>query len=151
MAQQAAITVFDGAATPVSHTLNPVDNRVLKDGTRYALWRENLATVPVAAQMYAELKQRQLPSGVVETRFCVCTPVMESVAGANAAGYTAAPKVAYIDRDEWVKFSHPRSTSTSRQINAQVLRNLMNNVSVTTPAVSAGVAKEAIIDQFMPT
>lgn len=151
MAQQANITVFDGASTPVSHTLNPVDNRVLKDGTRYSLWRENLATVPTAAQMYAELRQRTLPSGVVETRFSVCTPVMESVAGANAAGYTAAPKVAFVDRDEWVKFAHPRSTASSRQINSQVLRNVMNNVSVTTPAVSAGVAKEAIIDQLLPT
>ncbi|UUW21375.1 MAG: hypothetical protein [Sanya fiers-like virus 39] len=151
MAQQAAITVFDGAATPVSHTLNPVDNKVLKDGTRVALWRENIATLPSQAQVRAELRQRTFPNGTVETRFRVVFPVMESIAGQNSAGYTAAPKVAYEDAYEQVSYAHPRSTPTSRQICAQALKNILNNVSTTVTPVAAGVARDAFVDQFMPT
>lgn len=151
MAQQANITVFDGAATPVSHTLIAIDNKVLKDGTRYALWREYNASLPTEACVYLEQKQRTLPSGVVETRTRVYTPVMESVSGQNAAGYTAAPKVAYEESDEWVKYSHPRSTGTVRNINSQMLRNLMNNVSTSVTPIAAGVGYDAMITQVMPS
>ncbi len=151
MAQQATITVFDGASTPVSHTLNPVDNKVLKDGTRFALWRENISSLPTNAQVRAELKQKTHPSGVVETRFRVVVPVMESVAGQNAAGYTAAPKVAYEDAYEQVSYAHPRSVPTTRKICAQMLKNILNNVSTTVTPISAGVLNDAFVDQYMPT
>jgi hypothetical protein len=151
MSQQANIVVFDGAATPVSHTLLPVDNKVLKDGTRLAVWRENLATLPTEAQVRAELRQRELPSGVTETRFRVVFPVMESISGQNASGYTAAPKVAFEDADEWVKYAHRRSTPTSRGISAQALRNIMNNTSTTVTPIAAGVLNEAFVSQFLPT
>lgn len=151
MAQQASITVYDGAATPVAHVLNPVDNKVLKDGTRLALWRENLSSLPTEAQVRMEVRQRELPSGVTETRCRVVFPVMESIGGQNAAGYTAAPKVAYEDADEWVKYSHKRSTSVSRGISSQALRNVMNNVATSVAAVNAGVLKDAFVDLYMPT
>lgn len=151
MSQQANIVVFDGAATPVSHTLIPTDNKVLKDGTRLAVWRENLQNLPTEAQVRAELRQRDLPSGVTETRFRVVFPVMESIGSQNAAGYTAAPKVAFEDADEWVKYAHKRSTPSSRAISAQALRNVMNNTSTSVAAVAAGPLKEAFVDQFMPT
>lgn len=151
MSGQTSITVFDGAATPVSHTLNPVDNKVLADGTRYSLWREALSTVPVSAQVRVEAKQTLLKSGVIKTSFRVTVPVMESIAGQNAAGYTAAPKVAYEDVAEMTTYAHPRSTGLSRQICQQILRNLANNVSTSVAAVSAGVVKEGITDLVMPT
>lgn len=151
MAQQADITVFDGASTPASHTLKPLDNKVLKDGTRISIWRENIPSVPAEAQVRVELRERKLPSGVVETRLRVVTPVLEAVAGQNAAGYTAAPKVAYEDSDEWVKYSHRRSTSTSRGINTQMLRNIMANIATTVTPVAAGVAHDALVNQFLPT
>lgn len=151
MAQQANITVFDGAATPVSHLLLPVDNKVLADGSRIAIWRENIVTLPSEAQVYCELRQRVLPSKVVETRFSVYFPVMESVAGVNAAGYTAAPKVAYVDRKDEVAYCHPRSTPTSRAIAYQSLRNVSGNVSTTVPAVAAGPLWDAFVNLFMPT
>ncbi len=151
MSQQANIAVYDGAATPVLHTLLPADNKVLKDGTRLATWRENVLSLPSEAQVYAELRQITRPSGVVESRFRVVFPVMESIGSQNAAGYTAAPKVAFEDADEWVKYAHRRSTPTSRQTCSQAFRNIVNNVSTSVAAVSTGVAKEAMIDQFMPT
>lgn len=151
MAQQASITVFDGAATPVSHVLSPVDNKTLPDGTRVAIWRENIATLPTAAQVRMEQRQRTLKSGVVETRTRVVVPVMESISGQNAAGYTAAPKVAFEDVHEDVSYAHPRSTPASRNLAKQILRNLENNVSATTPAVAAGVVYDSHITLFMPT
>lgn len=152
MANQAAITVFDGATTPVSHTLQPVDNKVLPDGTRYSLWRENVTSLPREAQVFLEIWQKELkPSRVVETRSRVSVPVMESVSGVNASGYTAAPKVAYIDPFEWKSYSHPRSSSASKKLAAQLSRNLINNVATSVPAVAAGVIHDAHVDGYMPT
>lgn len=151
MAQQADITVFDGASTPVSHLLKTQDNKVDKQGNRVATWRENLLTLPEEASVTLTIFQRTHPSGVKETRTDVKVPVMESVSGQNSAGYTAAPKVAYVDRSVYIQYAHPRSTPTSRRICKQILINLMNNVSVTAPAISAGVVDEAAVNGFMPT
>lgn len=151
MAQQAAITVFDGATTPVSHTLQPVDNKVLKDGTRVAVWRENNLSLPVEAQVRVEMYQRDFPSKVVETRAVVVVPVMESISGQNASGYTAAPKVAYEDRAELRVLAHRRSTVASRRLCKQILLNLANNIATTVTPVSAGVVDECAVQLFMPT
>lgn len=151
MAQQANVVAFDGATTPVSHTFIPVDNKVLKDGTRVAIWRENNAALPINAQIRLELYQREFASKVVESRICVVSPVMESVSGQNAAGYTAAPKVAYEDRSEFKTICHPRSTATSRRLAKQLMMNIINNVSTTVTPVSAGFVDEALALLFMPT
>ncbi len=151
MSQQANITVFDGASTPVSHTLNPVDNKVLKDGTRVAIYRENLPTLPVEAQVRVEIYQRELANKVVETRTAVVVPVMETVSGQNAAGYTAAPKIAYEDKAVYVQYAHRRSTVASRRLAAQILRNLVSNVATTVTPVQAGPVDEAAVQLFMPT
>jgi hypothetical protein len=76
---------------------------------------------------------------------------MEAVAGPNSAGYTAAPKVAYVDRKETVAFAHPRSTAQSRALAYQACRNADNNVFTSIPAVAAGVLWDAFVNQFMPT
>lgn len=150
MAQIADITVFDGAATPVSHTLSA--ESVTRVGSVItATWREKLATVPDEAQVYAMLRIETLKSGVRVVSFETGVPVMESISGQNASGYTAPPKVAYIDRDVHVKYVHPRSTLQSRQISAQLSRNLLNNVSTTTPAVTAGVVADALQKLLAPT
>lgn len=150
MATQQTITAFDGAATPVQHILVPVGTGVLPDGTQYAKWREYNASLPSEACVRAMLTQIVRASGVTETRMVVETPVMEAVNAQNAQGYTAAPKVAFIEKDVHVKYSHPRSTGIVKNLNTQLLRNILNNVSVTTPAVSAGVVFEAVVQGVMP-
>lgn len=150
MAQLADLTVFDGAATPVSHTL--VAEGIVRIGpSTVATWREKIATIPDEAQVYAILKVETLKSGVKVVSLETGVPVMESISGQNASGYTAAPKVAYIDRDVHTKYLHPRSTVLSRQISAQLARNLLNNVSVTTPAITAGVVADALHKALSPT
>jgi len=151
MANIANITVFDGAATPVSHTLVAVSVTRGPDGTITALWREGLASLPVEAQVRAEMRQKVLKSGVVETRMRVVVPTMESISGQNAAGYTAAPKVAFEDTQEWVSYSHPRSTITSRRLAKQLLTNISNNISTTVAAASSGPFDEAVSQLLMPT
>lgn len=151
MSQQANIVVYDGAATPVLHTLLPVDNKVTSNGDRVAYWRENSPSLPDEAQCAATLIQRKLKSGVRETILRVEVPVMESISGQNASGYTAAPKLAYTDTTEIVQKSHPRSTGASRQIGLQMARNILNNVGTSVTPVALGVAKEALQDGFMPT
>jgi hypothetical protein len=150
MSNIANIVVFDGASTPVSHTLVPVS--VVKEaGSVIAIWREQLASLPTEAQVRLEMKQRTLKSGVVETRTRVIVPVMESISGQNAAGYTAAPKVAFEDAYEEISYAHPRSTITGRRLAKQILTNLSNNVATTVASATAGVFDEANVQQVMPT
>ncbi len=150
MSQMANITVFDGAATPVSHTLNMISVSRLPDGTIFALWREGLASLPTEAQIRMEMRQRVLKSGTTETRTRVVVPVMESISGQNSAGYTAAPKVAYEDTQEWVSYSHPRSTITGRRLAKQILTNVSNNITTTVAAATSGPFDEAVSQQVMP-
>lgn len=151
MSAQANITVFDGAATPVSHTLVASGVKVLKDGTQLAVYREQLSSLPLKAQVRVEARMRDFPTGVTESRFDVFVPVMESVSGQNAAGYTAAPKVAYEDRFALVQYAHPRSTLASRRLCKQIALNLGSNISTTVAAVSAGAVDEVVAQLIFPS
>lgn len=151
MASIANITVFDGASTPVSHTLTAISSGIRKDGVWEALWRENLASVPVYAQISARLTMQKLTSGITKVVVRVEVPVMESVSGQNAAGYTAAPKVAYVDTHEYTSFSHERSTQAGRRLARQILLNLAGNISTSVSPASAGPVPEAVDGLVMPT
>lgn len=144
------ITVFDGAATPVSHTLVPVDVSRGKDIVT-ANWREVTAGVPTYAQVRATASLQRLKSGVWKSEFRVVVPVMESVSGQNAAGYTAAPKVAYENTDIMTGFFHERSDSVGRRLSRQLLVNIGNNVSTSVAASSTGVLPELFDLLVAPT
>lgn len=146
----ADITVFDGAATPVSHVLKSV-NVTSEKGVTTALWREDLPTVPTEAQVSATLQLKKLPTGVVQVTARVNVPVMESVSGNNAAGYTAPPKVAYVDAYTLTGFQHPRSNTTSRRLARQIMANLLSNVATSVAPATAGALPSAFDSQFMPT
>jgi len=149
MATQANITVFDGAAVPVSHTLTAagVDS---DKGVVTARWRETLSTVPTEAQISATLSSRRLPSGVLQIDAVVNVPVMESISGQNSAGYTAAPKVAFSDQYRLTGFAHPRSTIASRRLARMIMANILNNVPVSVAAATSGPLPDAFDSQIMP-
>lgn len=150
MSSIADITVYDGAATPVSHVLKPVS--VTRQGNAVlALWREQLASVPTEAQVWATMKIESLKGGVVRTEFTSAVPVMETVTNQNAAGYTASPKVAYVDKDVYVKFHHPRSTITSRRLSRMLLVNIANGIATSVAAATSGPASELFDSQVAPT
>lgn len=150
MSAIADITVFDGAATPVSHTLKAISVTQEK-GKVVALWRENLASVPAYAQVRAQLTLEELKSGVVRSELRVEVPVMESIAGNNASGYTAAPKVAFTDTHVAIGYHHPRSTITSRRLARQILTNLLGNAGWSVEPEVDGPVPEAIDQLISPT
>lgn len=147
MSQIANITVFDGAATPVSHTLIAID--VTKEkGVVTANWREQKSGVPVYAQVRATAKLQRNQSGVWRTEMRVVVPVMESISGQNAAGYTAAPKVAYENTVVVTGYFHERSDDAGRRLARQLAVNLMGSVSTTVTPVTTGPLPE-LFDQLV--
>lgn len=150
MSQIANITVFDGASTPVSHTLIAVSVTRSK-GVIEALWRENIPSIPVNAQITVSTKLEQLKSGVYKTECRVAVPVMESVSGQNAAGYTAPPKIAYINTIVVNGYYHDRSDTAGRRLAKQIATNLLNNVSTSTAAATSGPIPELFDMLVSPT
>lgn len=147
MSAQANITVFDGAATPVSHILVPVANRSVKNEL-IAEWREALTTVPAYAQVRCRQAIQRMASGVYRVSITFEVPVMESISGANASGYTAAPKVAYTNVVQFVSFAHERSTIAERRLARMLLVNFLNNTSTAVAAATSGPASE-LVDQLI--
>lgn len=131
------ITVYDGAATPVLHTLLPVS--VTRDnGKVIAFFRENAASVPLIAQVTAELTLSKTKSGVYKVESRCVVPVMEAVGAQNAAGYTAAPKVAYENTVITTGFFHERSDTVGRRLVRQLSTNIMGSVSTSVAPVTSG-------------
>lgn len=144
MSAQASIIAFDGAATPVTHTFTAAGvSTNLVDGI-VAEWREILASVPTYAQAKIRTTQKQLKSGIWRLVLSVMVPVMESVSGQNAAGYTAAPKVAYTNTCSLVCFFHERATTAERRLARQLLVNISNNISTSVAAATTGPASELV-------
>lgn len=150
MSQIANITVFDGAATPVTHTLTAIDV-TRENGEVIADWRELLASVPDYAQIRLSMKKSELKSGVRKIELRGVVPVMEAILNQNAAGYTAAPKVAYENTIVVTGFFHPRSTVTDRRLVRQLVTNLLGNISTTVTPVSTGPAPELFDQLVVPT
>lgn len=148
MGQQANITVFDGAATPVTHTLVGEGIERLPDGSLKAAWKESLTGVPDYAQIRYTQTKRKLKSGLWFVAARAEVPVMEAVAGQNTSGYTAPPKVAYTDTVEVRGFFHERSTATGRRLVRQLALNAAGSVSTSVAAATSGPAPE-LFDQLI--
>lgn len=149
MSAQANIVAFDGAASPVSHTLVPIRAAVdPKTGEIQAFWREALTTVPVYAQVRFMTSLKRLKSGVYRVARVTEVPVMESISGQNAAGYTAVPKVAYTNTEQHVGFFSERSTITDRRLVRQLALNIGGSISTSVAAVTTGPVPE-LVDQLV--
>lgn len=148
MTAQVAITAYDGAGTPVSHTLAP-QGTALEKGLNQAFWKEQLVSVPDIAQVRFGTKKIRLGSGVFRVSGRTEVPVMEAVNGANSSGYTAAAKVAYTNSLETTGFFHERSTVTERRLARQLHHNIMGAVTTSVTPVTTGFMPE-LIDQLIP-
>lgn len=150
MSAIANIVAFDGQSTPVSHTF--VADTVAREGTStIATYKEATAGVPDYAQGRITVKRQKLASGVNRASVRVELPVMESVSGQNAAGYTAAPKVAYVDTVEAVGYYHERSTIAGRRSSRQLALNVLGNISTSVAAATSGPAPELFDTLVAPT
>ncbi len=149
MSAQANIVAFDGAATPVAHTFVPTGSaQGQAAGELLATWKEALTTVPDYAQIRVSQTKKRMNSGVYRVATIVEVPVMESVSGVNAAGYTAAPKVAYVNTVQVVGFFHERSTIAERRLARQLAINIAGNISTTVSPQTSGPVPE-LVDQLI--
>lgn len=142
MSAQANIIAFDGAATPVSHTLTPDGNNKTPDGESLAVWSEKIATLPEYAQVRVRQSKKKLKSGLYRIATVVEVPVMESILNQNAAGYTAAPAVAFVDSVHIVQFCSQRSTILSRRLVRQLALNIGGGIATSVAPVITGPAAE---------
>ena len=150
MSQITNITVFDGAATPVTHTLVAV-SVTREKGKVTALWRESLASLPVYAQISVSMSIEQLKSGVYKVEQRTVVPVMEAILNQNAAGYTAAPKVAYENTVITTGYFHQRSDIAGRRLVRQMAINIDGNISTSVTPVSTGPLPELFDQLVAPT
>jgi len=150
MSQIADITVFDGAATPVSHTLKAISVTRNK-GEVLAEWRENTASIPVYAQVRCAMRISKSKAGVYRVETKVVVPVMESISGQNSAGYTAAPKVAYENTNIIVGYYHERSDAAGRRLCRQLAVNIAGNISTSVTPVTTGPLPELFDLLVAPT
>jgi len=151
MAQQANITVFDGASTPVSHTFVGEEVARMADGSVIARWKETSLTLPDYACNRITLSRRKLKNGMTRTGLRVEVPVMEAVNAQNSSGYTAPPKVAHVLTYELVEHSHERSTETDRRLTRMLPVNVANNISTSVAAATSGPASDAFDKYILPT
>lgn len=147
MSAQANITAYDGAATPVAHILASAGT-ALEKGASVAFWKEQLTSVPELAQVKHGTKKIRLGSGVYRVSARTEVPVMESIAGQNSSGYTAAPKVAYTNTIESTGFFHERSTVAERRLCRQLHQNIIGNVATSVAPVTTGPVPE-LFDQLV--
>jgi len=150
MSQIANITVFDGAATPVSHNLVAV-SVTREKGKVEALWRESNTGVPVYAQIYVTMSIEKLKSGMYKVEKRVYVPVMEAILNQNAAGYTAAPKVAYTNQFVTTGWFHERSDIAGRRLIRQMGVNIDGGVSTSVAPVTTGPLPELFDLLVAPT
>lgn len=144
MAAMSDITVFDGAATPVTHTLNP-DSSTRVGNRLTMVWRElGNGSLSTEAQIRLTSTLETLSSGVVKVEARLEVPVQEVVTGSNSAGYSAAPKVAYVDTVVFGGFFHKRSTLTGRRLARQMMVNMGNNVTTSVAASGTGTIPSLI-------
>jgi len=146
----ATLVAFDGATTPVSHSLGAI--KVVGDDTKAtALWREALASVPTEGQVRVTTSLSQSKAGTYRCETRVVVPTMETVSNQNAAGYTAAPKVAYEDTYVLTSFHSKRSTVTGRRLGRQLAINIFDGLTTTKAATTAGPVPELIDQLVNPT
>ena len=150
MGQIADLLVYDGETTPVLHTLKPISTYKEK-GVTVAEWREAIANLPDMAQVRASLRSEKLPSGVMRRELRTVVPVMEVTGSANAAGYTAQPKVAFEETFVTISYSHPRSTLQVKR-NARMMQSniFRGNVGTATP-VTTGPYIEMVESGILPS
>jgi hypothetical protein len=150
MSAIANIVAYDGAGTPVIHTFIPV-SVTREKGSVIALYRENLSGVPLDGQPTIELRIDELNSGIRKAVATVSLPVMESVLNQNAAGYTAAPKVAYVVKGSFTLFVHPRSSGQNRTDVRTIMANILRSITTSVAAVTTGPVPELTDGLYAPT
>lgn len=124
MSAIAPIVIKDGAATPADRTFTPVKTMLP------AVWRENLSTVPEAGQVKLVVDTKQQSNGLIRVKVSLTAPAMETAAGSNSEGYTAAPRVAYSTVGSVEFLLPPRATTQQIKDTRVLLSNALLNAQI---------------------
>lgn len=151
MASIGPIVVYDGAATPVLHTLEPIGtNKDAVEGYT-AEWREQIAALQEDLQISIKTQRQTLKNGVKRTVLNVKVPEAELVTGQNSSGYTAAPKVAFEDTIVISLYAHPRSTALSNRRIRQIAANLLNGIATSVTPTTTGAIPQLFDNGISPS
>lgn len=97
------------------------------------------------------MQLEQLNSGVYRVERKLVVPVMESVSGVNAAGYTASPKIAHELTDIHIGLFHERSDVAGRRLVRQLGINLDGGIGTSVAPVVTGPVAELFDLLVCPT
>lgn len=150
MAALADVVAYDGETTPVAHTF-VADHVEYSGSDLVALYCEKTPGVPEYAQGTIALTKKKVNNGNIRVGCRVNIPVMESVNGANLSGYTAAPKVAYVDSYEGVQWIHPRSLAQGRLNVKSIFTNVLRGLSSSQTPVGSGLLHDAQVRLIFPS
>jgi len=151
MANISNITVFDGQATPVSHTFVAESVTRVTPSKITATWRESSAATPVVAQPRLSIALEKLKSGIFRVERKLEQPILEQATTTGVDGYYAPPKVAHVLTDVRYSFYHERSTEVQRRLVRQMGTNIDNGVSTSVAPVLTGPVAELFDQLITPT
>lgn len=125
MSAIANIAIQDGQATPVTHTFFPITSG------QESSWRENQSSLPLVGQgTVLQVLKLDSRNGLNRVRLVLELPALETATGANSAGYTAAPRVAYSNRATIEMVLPSRGTAAQRKDLRILLSNLLKDANV---------------------
>jgi len=115
------IVINDGAVTPLAHTFAPNGNT----GTE-ATYVDRATGISIG---FPTLRTGLLQAGVKQplnkVRFRLAVPRLEVVSGSSDAGFTPAPRLAYLCSVDCTMIFHERSTVQDRKDIRLLFRNLL--------------------------
>jgi len=150
MAAQATLVAYDGESTPIQHSFQVAGVENI-GGETLAYYREAITTVPLDAQGRVTLKKKVLASGIHRLAARVEIPIMESISGQNSSGYTAPPKVAYINTMENVGFFSPRATITGKRNVRMLMHNMLNGITTSVALGTSGPFADLFDNSIAPS
>lgn len=111
MAAVTAITINDGAATPVAHTFDPTG----PDDKGVQHYEDRVGGVALGMPRIAISKTDPRGAGTVyRVKANIDLPVLETATGTDPNGYTPGPKVAYTLRVK-AEFILPQRSATAER------------------------------------
>jgi hypothetical protein len=107
-------------------------------------WRAKNAAIPNSGQLQLWASTEDLKSGTEKVMAKTVVPVLEAISSeGNAAGYIAAPQVAYETTIITTMYVNPRATPTDRSNALRIHLGVLQGASSTT---ATGVINQASAD-----
>jgi len=128
----AALTINDGAATPVAHTFSPVNI----DATGVAKWADRSSGIALGYPVVTfSMRQPNKASRNYKVTTKVVYPVLEQTSASTATGIQPAPTKAYdlVFNGEFIL--PERSTLAQRNDLFAYVKNYFANAAVVPPAI----------------